>query len=129
VPSALAPSSEPVAQRDARSSLPAGKAGAKLLLPYHHELNILRSSRVVIKEQISLPVAREGSFKSPLSHVTFSLVPVPSNLAAELQLQTAPKCGQVHAGPGEGSALKEEPHNSDVETCGTDKSYVTLSSA
>ena len=88
------------------------------MLPYHRELNILRSSHVVIKDQISLPVAREGSLKSPLSHVTFSLVPVPSNLAAELQLQTAPECGQVHAGPGEGSALKEEPHSADVEIGG-----------
>ena len=68
------------------------------MLPYHRELNILRSSHVVIKEQISLPVAREGSLKSPLSHVTFSLVPVPSNLAAELHFKQRPNVAKSTLG-------------------------------
>jgi hypothetical protein len=94
------------------------KVCAKILLPYHRELNILRSSHVVIKEHISLPVAREGRLKSPLSHITFSLVPVPSNLAAELHFKQRPNVAESTLGQGRVRCSKEESHSADVEIGG-----------
>jgi hypothetical protein len=93
-----------------------GKVRAKILLPYHRELNLLHSS-LVIKEQISLPVVREGSLKSPFAHHVLPRTR-PLQPRRRAAFQTAPEFKQVHAGPGEGSALKEEPHSADVEIGG-----------
>jgi hypothetical protein len=105
-----------------------GKVGAKLLLPYHRELNILRSSHVVIKERILLPVACEGSLKFPLSQITFSLVHVPSNLAAELHFKQRPNVAKSTLGQDRVRRSRKSLTVWTWRYAGTDKSYVTLSS-